>query len=387
MKSFRSISLWMLLLLPLGPASAEAYQLRTGDTTNSLSIAAGEVFEDEALLIANGIHCQGTALHDLWLLASSTIQFDGSSDGDLRLMANSARIDGTARQNLLAYARNLQLTTNSVVQGQAALFGTTVVCEGQIGESAWIVAESATLGGQWKGNVRIQANEIKMVPGTTIAGNLVYTSPKLLVYDSSVTVNGSVTRTSNLLPESNAFSPAATQARFAFHGYLFLAALLAGMPFVGAFPLLAGGAVRKLRTSLWRVLVAGTMTLLLGPFLIGFAFMSLVGIPLALLLTALYGSLIYLSHIVIALWIGHRILRTDGPQTFARVLSSLGIGLFLLYFSAALPGVASFIALPVVLLGTGSLVLALLHRPLVALPIPPPPPPFSNEPESTKSPE
>ena len=386
MKPFHVLLLCLGLMLL--PASAGAYQLRTGDTTNGLSIAADEVFEDESLLIANGIHFGGKARHDLWLLASSTIQVEGSSDGDLRLMANSARIDGVSHQNLLAYARNLQLTTNSVVRGQAALFGTTVVCEGQIGSDAWILAESATLGGQWDGNVRIQASEIKIVPGTTIAGNLVYTSPKLLVYDPSVTVKGTVTRMSNQLPQSSTFTPEATQARFAFHGYLFLAALLAGMPFVGAFPLLAGGAVRKLKTSLWRALLVGTLTLLLCPFLIGFAFMSLVGIPFALLLLALYGSLIYLSHLIIALWIGHRILRFDGPQTFARVLSSLGIGLFLLYFLAAIPGVASFIVLPVILLGTGTLVLALFHRPLITVPIPPPPPPpFPNEPESTQSPE
>ena len=124
------------LLLWLLPASAGAYQLRTGEATNALSIAAGEVLEDESLLIANAVFYRGNALHDLWLLASSTIQFEGSADGDLRLMANSARIDGTARQNLLAYARNLQLTTNSVVEGQAALFGTTVVCEGRIGKDA-----------------------------------------------------------------------------------------------------------------------------------------------------------------------------------------------------------------------------------------------------------
>ena len=376
------------LLLWLLPAVAGAYQLRSGEATNALSIATGDVLEDEALLIANAIHFQGSALHDLWMMASSSIQFQGTSDGDLRLMANSARIDGSAQQNLLAYARNLQLTTNSTVQGQAALFGTTVVCEGRIGKDAWIIAESATLGGQWDGNIRVQANEIKLVPGTTIAGNLVYISPKLLVYDSSVTVRGTVTRMSNLLPESSALSPSALRARFAFNGYLFLAALLVGMPFVGAFPLLAGGAVRKLKTSPWRVLVAGTLTLLLCPFLIGFAFMSLVGIPLALLLTALYGTLAYLSHIVIALWIGHLILRADGPQTFARVLSALGLGLFLFYFLTALPGVASLVLLPVLLLGTGSLVLALLHRPLVALHVPPPPPPpLPNKPESTNSPE
>ena len=70
------------------------------------------------------------------------------------------------------------------------------------------------------------------------------------------------------------------------------------------------------------------------------------------------------------------------------VLSALTTGLFLFYFATAIPGVASFVLLPVLVLGTGSLVLALLHRPLVSFPIsPPPPPPLPHVPESQEKPE
>ena len=70
------------------------------------------------------------------------------------------------------------------------------------------------------------------------------------------------------------------------------------------------------------------------------------------------------------------------------VLSALTTGLFLFYFATAIPGVASFVLLPVLVLGTGSLLLALLHRPLVSFPLaPPPPPPLPNIPESPEKPE
>jgi hypothetical protein len=359
----------ILFLLLLLPAVAQAYSWRMGDRTNVLTLAAGEMLEDETLLTAYRLEVQGKAARDLWLLASTAIRFDGQSQGDLRLMASSAVIGGQARQNLLAYARGLQLTTNSVVQGQAGLFGTTVICEGHIDGDAWIFADSVTLGGRWGGHVRIHAREIRLVPGTAIAGDLVYTSPKTLAYDSSVAIAGTVKQIKNPLPDTS------LQSSLVIHGYLFLAALLVGLPFVGLFPMLAGGAVRKLRTAPWRVLAAGGLAILLGPFLVGFAFMTIVGIPLAFLLGALYAALAYLSHIVVALWLGHRLLRAQGPQTFARVLSALATGLFVLYFAAALPGVASLILFPVLVLGTGSLVLALLHRPVLSLPLPPPVPP------------
>ena len=379
----------ILALLLLLPSVSDAYQFRTGESTNTLVLSAGETLDDESLLLAYRLDIQGDAMRDLWLMASTAVRFDGKSGGDLRVLARSAVIGGEAGQNLLVYAAGLQLTTNSVVRGQAALFGKTVICEGAVEGDAWILADSVTLGGRWAGNVRVQANEIRIAPGTQIAGDLVYTSPKTLAYDSSVAIAGVVKPVRTLLPDAGARSPAAIQARFAFHGYLFLAALLAGLPFVGLFPMLAGSAVRTLRTSPWRVLLAGATTVLLGPFLIAFAFMTLIGIPLALLLGALYAALAYLSHIVIALWLGHRLLRAQGPQTFARVLSSLAVGLFLLYFATALPGVAAFVVMPVWILGSGSHMLALLRRPQFSFPLPPPaPPPLPNPPEkSAENPE
>jgi hypothetical protein len=380
---------WLPILgLLLWPAAARAYDVRMGDSTNALALPAGEILHDEALLVAYNLVVEGQAERDLWLLATTAVRFDGQSQGDLRMLSSSAIIGGVAEQNLLAYARGLQLTSNALVRGQAALFGTTVICEGHVDGNAWIFANSVTLGGSWRGNVRVHANEIRVVPGTTIAGDLVYTSSKPLVYDASVTIAGRVKSVRTMFPEAGALSPAAIQARFVFHGYLFLAALLVGMPFVGFFPLLAGSAVRRLRTSPWRVLLAGAITLLLGPFLIAFAFMTIVGIPLALLLGALYAAIAYLSHLVVALWLGHRLLRTPGPQTFSRVLAALAAGLFLLYFAAALPGVASFVVAPVLVLGAGSIVLALVYRPLVPLPMPPPaPPPLPNKPATPENPE
>lgn len=365
----------LALLVPLVPA--QAYELRIAEGTNALVLPAGQAVNGEALWFATRVEFQGRARRDAWLLAANAVDFRGVAEGDLRVLAGSAVLGGTARENLLAYARGLQLTTTAVVRGEAALVGETVICEGEVGSNAWIFARAATLGGRWGGNVRVHASELRIVPGTIIAGDLVYTAPKAVVLDDSVAVAGAVKQLTPVLPETQ------TRTRFVLHGYLFLAALLVGMPFVGFFPVLAGDAVRRLRTSPWRVLAAGSATLLLGPFLVAFAFMTLVGIPLALLLGALIAGLAYLAHIIIALWLGNLLLRAPGPQSFARVLSALAAGLFILYFAGAFPAVAAFLLPPVLVLGTGALVLALLFRPLFPFPLRPPPlPPSSQTPSN-----
>ena len=367
-----------LLLVPLLAATASAYEWRLGESTNALVLPAGERLESEALLAAYHLDVAADAARDLWLFAAASARWSGAVDGDLRAFASAATLAGTVDGNLFSYAKGLQLATNSIVRGEAALFGTDLICEGAVGGDARIFARSVTLGGTWGGNVRVDADEIRVAPGTRIAGDLIYAAPKPLALDASVTVGGTVT-TAPRLPQ-----PAAPrQARFAAHGYLFLAALLVGMPFVGFCPLTAGGAVRQLRAAPFKALLAGLAALLLGPLLIVVSFYSVVGIPLGLLLAALYAGLVYLAHVVVALGLGHLLLRTPGPQSFARVLSALAIGLFVLYFAAALPGVAAFLVVPVLVLGSGALVLAALHRPVV---FPPPlprsrPPPVPQDPE------
>ena len=359
--------------LALLAAPAPAYEWLLVESTNAVVLPAGETLGSEALLAAYHLDVQGAAARDLWLLAAGSARCSGAVAGDLRAFASAATLAGEVAGTAFVYAKGLQLATNAVVRGDAALFGTDLICEGAVGGDARIFARSVTLGGTWGGNVRVDAEEIRVAPGTRIAGDLVYGAPKPLALDPSVAVGGKVTAAARSAP-----APEPRRARFALHGYLFLAALLVGMPFVGFCPLTAGGAVRQLRTAPFRALLAGLAALFLGPPLIAIAFSTLVGIPLALLLAALYAVLFYLSHVVVALWLGHALLRAPGPQTLGRVLSALAVGLFILYFAAALPGVGAFLFFPVLVLGAGALARAALQRPVVfppPLPRPPPVPP------------
>ncbi len=272
------VQTWLLAAL-LAPAAAQAFRIQTADGTNALATASGDVLPKETLLIGQELDIRGRAERDLWL-AGTTVQMDGESDGDLRVLARSVALRGEMRRNLLAYAAGLHLATGAVVRGDAALLGNHVISEGRVEGDAWILATSATLGGTWGGTVRVQADEIRVAPGTVIAGDLVYAAPKAPVLDASVTVGGEVRPRASLLPEAAGGMGATFRNRLWLHGFLFLAALLVGMPFVGVFPLLAGGAVRNLQAAPWRSFVSGLIVL--GPFLIGFALMTLVGIPLAL---------------------------------------------------------------------------------------------------------
>ena len=376
----------ILAIALLSPCASSAYEFRVGEGTNDLVVSGIESLDSESLLIAHGMAFKGSASKDLWLLARNGIDFGGSSSGDLRLLARSAVVGGLARQNLLAYAAGLQLATNSVVEGQAALLGDVVVCEGRVDGDAWILARSATIGGRWGGTIRVQAEEIRIVPGTVIAGDLVYAAPKTPFVDPTVSIGGTLRRNFAEAQPLGAWSLAALRDRALGVGYAFLAALLVGIPFVGLFPHVAGGAVRSLRMRPWRVFVSGLLVAFGAPFLLAFCVVTVVGIPLAIVVAALYVLLLAASPAVAALWIAHSFMGAAGPRSFGQVLSSLSAGLAAICLLAAIPGVASFIVLPVFVLGGGALAVLVFGPSRFAVVLPPPPPFKNNEPPAPNNP-
>ena len=360
----------LLLLLLFAAPAAHAFDLRlAAESTNAVSYSADTRFDSEVLLAGYDISNAASAAQDLWLFANSVRQ-DGVAEQDARILAKSAVVDGAVGQNLQIYAQAAQLTTNAVVAGDLLLFGQTLVCEGKVGGDTWISGGEVTLSGTYGGRVRVTAQTLRVSPGTRIGGDFVYTTPSAFALPPGVEVGGQVRAATAAASPQRTF-----RERLWLHGILFLGALLVGMPFVGLFPATAGGSVRAIRRTPWRCLFTGIVALLFGPFLLVVVGLTLIGLPLALAGGMLWLLTLYLSHIVVALLLGHWLVGRRSPvQTPGSVFFALGAGLFVIYFASAIPHVMDFLAMPVAVLGTGALWRSIFH-PVAIHRLPPPIPP------------
>lgn len=364
----------LLLLACALPLAAPAIEWRV---THEVAVPHGGTLSNELWAVADTMKLAGTAerslflqsqnlelagqfQRDVWAL-SDTLTFSGQAAQAVRVAAKrSAQFSGRIAGNLFAAGETVQLQKTAVVAEDAVLIGQELIIEGTVSNRLYALGNKITLAGYVGSSARLVAEEITLMPGTVIAGDLRYSSDKDLVAPEGVRIAGKLIRAPKpnfglTLPQWTLAQQAAIQ--FAF----FLAALLVGLPFVALFPRFTTRAVTQLRTQPSKCMLAGAISLALLPMLAAMAAMTWIGLPLGLLIAACYAILLYLAKIIVAIPLAVRLItlrgETDRPLG---ALPVLVVGLFLLYLAAALPIIGFAVQLVTVLYGLGALVLALL---------------------------
>ncbi|TAN37091.1 MAG: hypothetical protein EPN23_06670 [Verrucomicrobia bacterium] len=366
-----------LLLLPLFCALPLTAPALEGRKAEAVEVTANQTLTNELWLAADSIKFRGTAeralflqtmnaelggqFHrDVWALAD-TIKFSGQADQALRVAARrSAEIAGHVAGGLMAMGETVHIQKAAYLGEGAVLFGQEIICEGVVSNRLIALGNKITLTGYVGGPARLIADEITLMPGAVIAGDVVYTSDKELFAGEGVTINGKLIRQTKT---HLGFSlPTLTPLQVVLIQFgLFLAALFVGLPFVALFPLFTTRTVALLRTQPNKCLLTGGIALALLPMLGVISAVTWVGLPLGALLLGAFAMLLYLSKIIVAIPLAGRLFVRRGPT--ARPLSALPfltVGLFLLYLGAALPIVGFAVQLVSVLYGMGAMVLALL---------------------------
>ncbi len=315
---------------------------------------------------SNGvIRIDGVCSNDVWALAAA-VEMRGEIGDHARLAGRIVTLEGSVRNGAILAGTAVHVATGAVLGADAWLLGETVTMAGRVDGALRMTGQNVTLAGTCDGDVTIEAQDLVVLPGTRVAGDLRYRAPKELALDQTVSVGGAVVR----LPES-APSPGGRGggvSTFLVQAWLYLGALIVGVVFFRLFPRAGRPASGRLLVSFWKCLFAGFAALALGPFVCLAAAASLVGLPFAMLLAVCLMVAVYLSKIVMGLYLGHVILRGRGG---AGIVIPLAVGLLPLYagVQAGLLGAAVWIT--VACAGTGSLLLGLLERPAPASSRPP----------------
>ena len=316
------------------------------------------VLKNDLFLAAQNAQLNGSYEMDLWA-AAQEIVYAGTCAGHVRLTAKSISFSGSAQDNVICAASTVDITSDAQITGDVLLFAENALFQGQLNGELTIYATSVTLGGVINGSIRIYANDIVVMPSAVIEGDLKYLSTKDLFLDSSVKLGGSLEKIQIIAApvKEKSWSDA-----FLYQAFFYMSALIAGLVWIFLFPTLSMCAVSATRESMLKCFLIGLAVLFGIPAILMMLFVSLLGIPLALLLTVAYASLIYVAKVISAYTVGLMVLRRASTQPLLQnAFTVLSAGMLCIYLPAVVPSLSFFIWILTTCCGLGALVLALFR--------------------------
>lgn len=344
--------------------SSEGEILREEIWVSAQTITIDGEMTDDLMATGTLLDLRGRFQGDVWG-CGDTINANGLFGDNVRIIARSAKISGTLDGSLVSlwptslFDNTIKIERSAVIKKNMLFHGGNIISEGDIVGNVLILAKNATLGGQIDGDVSVVAQNIVVLPGTVINGNLTYTAPNELILSPSVTLIGELKR--NALPIPKIFKP-----NLIGHFMFGIAALVTGLVFVGLFPRYAGGTLHALRTSRGLSMLIGFAALVMLPATAFLLLFTVVGLPLSMLVFLFYLILLYLSKIVVALALGSALLRRK-EFSKKKAAGSLALGLFIIYALTSFVAASMLINILIIILGLGALLLALFKKPVLVI--------------------
>ena len=298
----------------------------------------------DAILAGGDVHFSGAAVGD-YLGAGGKQTIGGRIHGSLRAAGGEIDVTALVDRNATIIGGDVELDSAAVVQRNAYLVGGNVQVKGAVQGSLLASGGSVMLNGMVGRDVEVAAGSFHLGPRAQIAGNLRLRVPQGTVrIDPAARVGGTVT----VLPG---------QKRGMFRFLWMFGFLVAGAVAVALVPRFAAEAAESLHLSPGRSALVGIACLILIPCAIVIAAVTIVGIPLALLASALYVVLVYLARVPIAIWLGQRVPVGGSRAGRTGALVNFLIGGLILLVVGWLPAVGGFIMALATIFGLGTLLL------------------------------
>lgn len=232
------------------------------------------------------------------VLAGCHIDVTGDVGDDLRAAGGQVTIAGKVGGEAMVAGGRIVLAPGSIIAGRAVLAGGEVTVEGNVAKDLKIYAGKVTIQGEVEGDALVMAQDIEMLSGASIKGNLTYTSRNEIKMDPSAHVLGKITRepTPKAWREERHWGP----KLFALRVIGLLGLIAAGALVLLLFPGLALAAQSNIGSAPWASLGLGAAIVFAGPVVVLVFLITVIGIPIAFALLAAYAILWLIGYLTAA---------------------------------------------------------------------------------------
>ncbi len=326
----------------------------------SVLIQEDEVINEDLFALGERITINGKVNGDLFFLARE-ISINGEVSGDVIGMAQIVTINGVLlddfrgggqflningkiQKSATLIGQLININQSSSIQGDLIVGGNEIKIDGLICGEVQAGGDRISLAGEIGKSVNLDSREILIYQTSTIRGDLKYRAEKSEIIEGAK-IQGKVEK----LPYKGKPKKSKYLSwRFYFWKLVFMVAgIIVGFIFIKLFPSLTSK-IKEQTSYIWKSLGIGFAFLICVPVVSVILAMTVLGLPMSLILIAIYLIFLYLGKIIFASFIGDKILKKDSP--FLSLL--IGMPIFTMLF--ALPFIGWLLELIALSIGLGA---------------------------------
>jgi len=367
--------LGVLLVLTISFFSSATTVLAESRSGDRVVVDTDEVINEDLFIGGKKVEILGEVNGDVYIGAEN-VEIQGLINGDIFVAAETITITGTLNDDIRAFGQSLtlvgatlndgvtffgdQLTHDSdtTVSGTVLFLGDTLLMNGLINGDIRGAGDTFTIKGEVTDSLYIASRVLNIEEGGVVNGDIRFASRNNVVVSPGAVVNGEIRR-ENISTSEWRGGWSWAEPVFAFVS--FFGALVTGIVLLLIFHRPVVGVSERIRERPLLSLGVGSLVMLASlPFFL-LLFLTIVGIPLALLGLTLFIIGLCLSKTFVALALGRFFLRTLSPRATKNPSAYLSffVGLISLYLLYQLPILGSLVKLIVALLGLGALLYGL----------------------------
>lgn len=348
MKRFlKVLMVFMACFMVNSPVMAEEVNHFKGKVDNNAEIK--DDINGSAAVIGNEAKMSGKA-DGVSFVIGNNVSFTGNSEY-LVAAGNSIEVKGIVDKDAFIAGNIIKFNDKTELQRDVIVVGANVEIRGKIGRNISIYGSNIKIdGANIIGNVKIYGTNVNIDGDTVINGNLSYPEDAIVrVADDAI--KGEIIKTDAIQNNDDKFMTTMMGKFWAFMSLILVFAVLslaAPKLFVRVQKEYDKFDFNKGLESFTK----GLMFLIIVPIIIFILFLMSIGIPLSLILLALYFIIMYLSTVFSGYLLGYKLWQ----KFFDKDINMLVVGIFglaILFIFNLIPGISFIVSVLSTLIGVG----------------------------------
>jgi hypothetical protein len=285
------------------------------------------------------------------MAAGSDVNINGAVGNDLWAAGANVNVNAPVTDNARVAGGSVTLRPQTSIGRDAYLAGNSVEAHGRVERNLIVRASEARIASEVGGSAQVRSGSLKLLPGAVIHGDLIAYGPTPPEISPGAQVLGRVEYYQEGAGRGWSLVSGLWQWLF-----MFLALLILGTATIALSSWWTRRIAEKMARQPGYAMLAGLAGLILIPLICVLLAITVVGVPLAIVLFALYCVALLLSGVFVSYLVGGWLLRRlkrPEPSPYAR----LAVGALVIAFFASLPWIGWVVQSLVLTIGLGALLL------------------------------